>query len=659
MKILLRIHYITLPLLFLLPTILNAQKNHKWDKTIDPSPAIPEQFKDADAVMIYDSEKRQTYYEDYRFFSRNIIKRRIKIQTQRGLEKYARIFLPKKSGMHSAILDARTIKQDGTVVDLDAKNDIKAIELSDDDDFLDRSRYDVFSIPGVAIGDEIEIVSIQEGYTIKRGATVILHDFIPILKSTFSVETYNNGILVMATNRNDMAQPQTDNSLNKFSLTWSGTNLAGLYEERGNISARSLPHFIYELNLDRLYKNSAPPNIKSWKDLLHYNNREIFDVRIRKSRKFDEVFNAIMSTAKGDSELDKITAIQHYLNEVKLIKIPEKEASEGVEYFLKKKEGDYSMLMAMYKSLLEKMDIDYLLAAGRSKYVGPIELNFPTFLQITDYLFLLPDENGNSMVLPTKSRTRTYNINEIPLELYDTDIYMISPKDKELFQTVSLTGPSHKKSLRLRKQKAMVQLAEGKIQYKAEETFSGALSTRHRNRHYEALEEESMEEYLTNYLEDMDIAGVDTFSLSEQGPVSPYRYKLFYDFKTENQIVELEEKVYKLSIDNFLAHNIQKASKNRLLDYYPPHPYTDGYNYYIQFDQAVKLSNKENIDRKVDNEIGSFSLNVKQVNPTTILLSSKYIIKASRIPVEKVQQLIDLSEAAEKADNEGLILEVE
>lgn len=645
--------------LFLSSTSLFAQKDYKWDKEVKAAPAIPAEFQEADAVMIYDKQFRQTYLEDYRFFSRNIIKRRIKIQTQEGLDKYARIIIPKKSGMHIEQLDARAIKQDGSIVDLDAKNDIKAIELSDNDD-LDKTKYKVFSVPGVAVGDEIEMVCIQEGYTIEWGATVVLHQSIPVLKSEFAVESKNKGIVIMATSRNGMKDGKMEKNIGNVILTWRGENLPGLYEERGNISARTLPHFLYELNVDRLYQNSsrAAPNINSWSDLLHFYNENNFDVRIRKNKKFDEVYESIMSTATSTAKIHKLRAIQQYINEVKIEKIPDSEASEGVEYFLEKKTADFNTLIKMYKSLLEKMEVDYLFAAGRSKYDGPIDLRFPTYLQITDFLFLVPDAMGNSIILPTKSRYRSYGLNEIPLELYDTDIYIISPSDKKLFQSINLGDQGYKRNLRLRKTKAKVQLKAGTIQYAAEESISGALSTRFRNRHFNLVENGEMEEYLGDYLEDLKTASIDTFYLSKRPEKDPFRYKLHYKYQTDNQITALEDKVYMITFEHFLDHYLQRASANRMLDYNAPFAYTDGFSYYLEFDEKVKLSNKENLDLTMKNDIGTFLMNVKQVNPTTLLIKSKYTLMKSVIPVTQVQHLIDLMEMAEKADNEGLILEM-
>lgn len=645
-------------LLLCLFSVLNlyAQKDFKWSKTVEASPAIPAEFQEADAVMIYEKQLRQTKVEDYRFFSRNIIKRRIKIQTEKGLEEYGRIVIPKIQGMHIEKLDARTIKQDGTIVDLDAKTDIKSIELNDQDDYQKR-KYKIFSVQGVAVGDEIEMVCIQSGYTIQWGETVVLNQSIPVLKSDFSVESQDKGIIIVSLGKNGMPDAKNEKNLNSFTLTWSGKNLPGLYEERGNISARSLPHFIYELNADRLY--SVSPNIKNWSDLLHYMNDDFYDVRIRKKKKFDEQFEKIMATAESSAKIHRIRAVQKYLNEIELVKLDESEASEGVEYFLEKKKADFNILIKMYKSILDKMEIDYNIAAGRSKYVGPIDLGFPTYLQITDILFLLPDATGSSIVMPTKSKTRSYGLNEIPLELYDTEIYMINPKDKKMFQAVSLGDLGYKRNLRLRKIKGSVNLAEGKIKYNATETISGALSTRYRNSHYNRMENEKMKKHIEGYLEDQQIASLDTVYLSKPPKKDPFRYKLHYNYQTDNQLTKLEDKVYKLTMEHFLDHYIQRANINRLLDYYSPFAYSDGFSYYLEFDQAVKLSNKENLDLSVKNDIGSFVMNVKQVNPTTLLIKSKYILTTNMVAVEHVQSLIDIMDAAEKADNEGIIIELE
>ena len=650
--------FITVFLLCFYTTYSFSQKNYKWDKKVKESPAIPEIFSDADAVMIYYKETRETLLDDNRIFSRNIVKQKIKILTESGLKKYARIILPKKKGMKSSILDARTIKQDGSIVNLDAKKEIKSLEFTDADDFLDKSQYEIFSIPGVAVGDEVEIVAIRDGYTVERGAVVIPHKFIPILDLTFTVRSKHKDIGVDAINVNNMSMPQVVNYGDGTRVMWRIKNLHGLYEEIGNISAISLPHFIYELNFDRLYTDSAPPNIKSWKDLLHYANKEIYNVKIRKKGEFNKLFSQIISQANSESILDKLSAIQEYINEVDIVTLNSKEENKGLMYFLAEKKGDYATIIKMYKALLSQLEIDFRFGVGRAKYLGPIHLNFPSFFQISDFIFLVPEDSGY-IVLPIKSANRKFKINEIPVHLNDTKIHMISPGNKNLFRSTTLRGYTQKDNIQQRDHIASVSLESGKISYKRTESLSGALSTKYRNDHLDLMESNSMEEYLNSSLDDLLSTNVDSFDVSKPEQDFPFAYRLLFDFKTTNQIIQLDEKVYKIDLSNLLNHRLQKANENRLLDYYPPFRYSDGFSYEFKFESPINLVNKNNIDRTVSNNAGSFQISAEQVDSNTIILTSTYIIKQGKIKKEDIQNLLAITEEAMKADNEGLIVEVE
>jgi len=651
-----RINFTIIFICFICSTLM-AQKNYKWDRKIQASPDVPEMFSDADAVIVFYKETRETLLDNNRILSRNIVKQRIKIQTQSGLERYARILLPKIKGMKSIILDARTIKKNGEIVDLDAKSEIKSLEFTDEDDFLDKSKFDLFSIPGVAVGDEIEIVSIQDGYTIERGDVVIPHQFIPIMEITFTVQTKHKDIGVDAMNVNNMNMPQVVNYDNGTKVVWKAKNLPGLYEDKGNISALSLPHFIYQLNLDRLYRDSAPPNIKSWKDLMHYANKEYFDVNIRSKASLKNIANTILESADSDSKIDKLHAIQKYMNEVEKVKLNEQEESSGIEYFLEEKKGDYTTIIKMYKALLSQMGIPYRIGSCRSRGMGPIDLNFPSYFQITDFIFLIPEGDGY-FFLPIKSDNNSYNVNEAPLSLSDTKVHMISPGDKNLFRSVTLNGNDYKDNIRQINHLAVVSLENDSIFYERTETYAGALSTKHRNYHAYLKESKLLEEHVSENLISSNTT-LDSCSMSEPSQIFPYHYDLLFDFSTNDQITKLDEKIYKIDLSGNFNHQKLEASKNRLLDYYPAYKYSDGFVYAYKFEQPVKLINKENIDRSVRNNAGSFYVSVEQVNPTTIIIKSKYIIKQRRIKKEDIQDLIDITDESNKADNEGLIIEIE
>jgi len=159
---------ILLALILLFSLNLSAQRDYRWEKEYEPSPEIPAAFQQEDAVIIYTSEERQSRVINNAPFTRNIIKRRYKILTEKGLEEYTRFSVNRGNRMSIAILDARTRKASGEIVDLDAK-EIKELEYNAEKDLTDKGKYLLFSVPGVEVGDEVEIVVTYEGSTLLSG----------------------------------------------------------------------------------------------------------------------------------------------------------------------------------------------------------------------------------------------------------------------------------------------------------------------------------------------------------------------------------------------------------------------------------------------------------------------------------------------------------
>ncbi len=347
------------------------------------------------------------------------------------------------------------------------------------------------------------------------------------------------------------------------------------------------------------------------------------------------------------------------MNKVDYVKVIDKEASEGIEFFLENKKGDFNTFVRMYKALLEKFELPYYFAAARSKYWGPIDLDFPTSAQITDYLFLV-EVDGQTHALPIASQTRygvdRYSINEIPMELFGTSIYMIDVNDKEVFKSIRL--PENKKNNHIRKAKAKVNLQEGVIDYAMEESYGGAKSTVWRNDHYDLKKENKLAKELAEDLEDLKVKEVTDVELSDYPTEHPYNYDVKYKYQTDNQISEMEDKIYKISLENVFQHHIQKAKKDRLLDYYPPYRYNDTYTFMMEFDSKIKLSNKDNLNFSDMNPLAAYKLVVDQINETTIIVKSTYSIRSSQIKLEDIQKLIDVNLNADKGDNEGIIIEV-
>jgi len=317
-------------LLFGISNFLSAQKDYKWEKDPQPTEMIPETFKEMDAVMIYEHEELQSKFDQ----SRKIIQRRIKIQTELGLERYARIVMPKQKYMGIAILDARTIKQDGTVVDLKAK-DIKSIDIVSEDDIFDKDEYYLFKVPGVEVGDEIEMICVYEGYAYYTGGTVTLHSYLPTINSKYTLRI-NNGLPFTAARYNNMPEPVVDNTLNEFSCTWMAKNLPGLFDQRSAIPYNSIPYTIFDISVPKTGRKKQT----QWAGLVKEIDTDHSDIRIRSNKKLDAIYEKIIGDKAGASNYEKAVVVHNYINtEMVIMNIPESEQSNGIEFFLEEKKS--------------------------------------------------------------------------------------------------------------------------------------------------------------------------------------------------------------------------------------------------------------------------------------------------------------------------------
>lgn len=631
--------------------LLKAQKDYKWEKNAQPTETIPEAFKDQDAVMIYEHEELQSKFD----LSRKIIKRRIKIQTELGLEKYARIVMPKQQYMGISILDARTIKQDGSVVDLKAK-DIKAIDVVSEDDIFEKDEYYLFKVPGVEVGDEIEMICIYEGYAYYTGGTVSLHSYLPVLKAKYTLRI-NNGLPFTAARYNDMPKPVVDNTLNEFRCIWTAKNLPGLYDQRWAIPLNSIPYTIYDISVPKTGRKKQT----QWAGLVKEIDKDHSDIRIRSKKKLNAIYEKIIGDKSSASKYEQAVAVHNYINkEMRIMNIPDEEQSNGIEYFLEEKKANSTIIFQIYKNLMEHLDLNYSLAIGRNRYYRDFHVDFPSSYQITNYLFLIENDKKELQIFPLKSRWTYFEVNEIPTRLEGTTLYAMDMQEKDSLRYFKIPFSDYKQNKRLRKIRATVDLETKEMAHTVTENMTGAVSTQIRHFYDKASKDGDLEKTFEKILDER-IPGAIFKSISngEMSNKPPFKYQLDYEYELKNKITKLDDDVFKIDIENWFSHNIQPVkAEGRVLDYHPMNSSIDAYNYYVEFKRPVKLANKENLDIKISNEVGSYELIVNQIGDNAISIRSKYIIKLNHITVDKVQLLDDLNQAARKADAEGVLIQL-
>jgi len=637
---------------------LSAQRDYRWEKEYEPSPEIPAQFQQEDAVIIYTSEERQSRVINGAPFTRNIIKRRYKILTEKGLKDYTRFSVERGNRMSIAILDARTRKASGEIVDLEAK-EIKELEYNAEKDLTDKGKYLLFSVPGVEVGDEVEIVVTYEGSTLLSGGNVFLHQNLPTLKSEFQLFV-DEKIIIFNAALNGMTKPKVETPNDHYRFTWSAENLPGLYDARNAIPGNTLPYLIYSFDYSRFYGSLPPAVPNDWRELI-LDLTDRLDLKTN-SKKLDAMMQEILGDKIDASKIEQANIVHQYFNEnITLKRLAENEKSGYVDTYFKNKVADWTALVSMYDAAFKWIGLNYYFGTGRSKYLGPILLSFPTDYQITDYFYAVEEENGAMHIYMPKENNKKWQADEIPSNLRNTRVYILSMKDKETFKQLDFQNNRFNQNQMLFKGKADINLAEGTMKHILQESISGEISMEYRDRVYAANRKDELAENATRKWQDkIPNAQVSDVKLSDYPTENPYKYKIDYKVETPEQISEIETGIYKIQVGNCLTHNVLEVQKRkRLLDYCPDYAFMEAYNYVLNLSDNATLQNKANVDVKVDNEVGIFELMVNQVKPNMLSVRSRYVIKVNSIAPDKMQLLYDLNEAAAAAGSAEIIVSQE
>ena len=643
--------------IFSLHTFLFSQKDYKWPAVQSVTRDIPAQFANADAVILRQYEERESKTDPATgLFSRNIIKRRVKILTTKGIDTYARIVIPQKDNMVIEVLDARTIKQDGTVVDLNA-SDIRELEFSDFN-LSDTYRYRLFAVPGLEVGDEFEMICIQSGTTIELRDDVYLHTYLPVLHTEF-VLNVDKQFLVYSNYYNAMPKPQVTENLSEIRIAWQLKNLDGLYDERYTIPALSLPFLMYEISLEALLPTEVRPKPDTWLELMKivhsYLNRAM---RINKARMRTHV-QAALGNKTYNSTLDHIKHLHHFINDHFTIRpVSDKEKENTLDYFFEKRIADQEILILFYKFIFEEYKQKYYIAAGRSRYAGPFRTDFPSLLQISDIAFVA--EAGaviHTFFPPTPYST--FAMDEVPPYLQGTPLFLISPDNTKDFKSLDLPKTHYKNNTYKHQAKVGIFARTDSCSFTCKDVMAGAVSSHKRHRYMHVNQENLTEMLAKNLSERLPGCTLTSASMPKTSVKPPFSCDIEYTFVAANPVVRLDENLYKIPLNHCVRHALfPVVSSHRLLDYHPPFSGREIHAVLFEFDEAIQIIEHSSHQYKMSNDIGDYMLSITQINERSIIVRSELVLKVDVIPASQMQKYIDLLETAQYVEKIEVVVKM-
>jgi hypothetical protein len=323
---------------------------------------IEKEFENESAVFVKDSRKLEIVpTKDGASFYTSFHKI-IRINDEKGLESFNKIYIPVSAYMEIVSIKARAINHFGKVIDVQPD----AIKDYTDDD---NQQYKIFAIDGLGNGSEVEYM-----YTMKRspyffGKETFQMRF-PVQGAELEIVT-PAGIKFEAKAYNSQSQPEekTDDSKGVRIIYFSSKNIPAYTEEKYAMIGPALLQVQYKLS----YTQSKGMNTRmfTWSELAK-SVYEIYNDFTKKEKEAANWFYKKVDVKDGDNEEQKIRKIEHY---VKLnIKTGEDVDGDDFDDFDKIKQNKIASTRGICRltaAMLQKAGIPYevVITGDRGKYL--------------------------------------------------------------------------------------------------------------------------------------------------------------------------------------------------------------------------------------------------------------------------------------------------
>jgi Domain of Unknown Function with PDB structure (DUF3857) len=624
-------------------------KDHKWFKARAHT-VIPDSLMSEDAVMIYNN---QYIYNDIvdisssKFSSKRTVMQKIKILTKKGLEDYSKVFVNIYPKEHIKVVDARTIKPNGKTINLKSK-DIK--QLTFKSRFYQDSRFQQlrFSIPGVEVGDEVEIIYTVKSGTLNQGGDIIMNSYLPCISASV---TYGSSKAFVHEFKmyNGMSKFVNQSTQTNTTLVWRMSNLKSIGNEYRAIYTNHIPYIRYVLRRYSDGYNSIDISTNNWDNLYKKYKTYYNDPTFINGTSFIKGFIQKFKTQNPTANNTQIfMEIHQYIYDNIDVQILENGKDQRLlRYYVENKVINNYNLYMLYEQLFKMLEIKHYICFGRNKYAGILERSFvaPHVIQHDFYSF--NDGDQLHFVYPSLSYKK-YLLDELPLSIRGTKIMMISDGKKGSIFTdsreVKIPMSSPEKNYTLKKIDMKINSPSDSIFNSTSSTvLSGIYSTIYRQSHLKKIEENDFEFY-SSFISENEIK-IDSLYMSNIKVNSPYNYTLNSTQQFPLQFSKIDDNLYNLNMSQlFSISNLYASDKKRHLNYYTRYMYSDNTIVKFNFDQNIKIENIENLNNlSMENDFGSLKINIEQVNEKSLIINVSYKIKKEILNSGDYQWLRDLN----------------
>lgn len=628
-----------------------AQTDVEW-MNADPVLPVDEEYTQYNAYLIY-------HKVTYTFRAGTLIQQihdRIKVNTYAGVEEVIRYRFSELTASKILALDARTIKRNGIVVDLNA-HDIKRnfYESILYPDAKWRAQTISWAVPGLEPGDDFEII--YSGENLTGGifsADIMPNTYLPCKMARIDISV---GINLKATirERNGAPKPMsTDFSTDNFSLVdrqWTFWNLKNTLGHNFSCPKSTYPYLELIVLPERTF---GPVNFTAgsipWDFYCKVLIEKYSEVYRQKNthQSYLEDYLKKMSASKVYADSFEIfKAFYNHVMDTIVIRdlIPvEAESSQG--YYLYKNFADEDELRRLIFKAMVILKLPIYYGVSREKLDGTIHEDFIPFHVLEEGFFAVPDKQGVMHVFFCGDKSGKYFADEVPAEFLNATALMARALDKNYskidVKKMVLTELDPTKNIRSTNARIRVLTEKLDCEISGTISLSGDFSTNYRAALSESFKPTTSQyfDYVRNGLH------ADTLIPVTQSTGFPYDTKYSLTSTGNTLIHPVAENMFSIRLSELVQPLVYSAfneleTAERPLSFLFPFTFSDFFTYYIEFPFNVSLVNADILAYSLEEEFGKKDLSITMVKPNIISVRSKLSITLGDISAEKYPDLKD------------------
>jgi hypothetical protein len=583
---------------------------------------------------------------------------RIKINALSAIEPSSIVSFPAQKGRIIKQINARTIKTDGTIKNFLMKDIVQLPSQELHDPFL--PVFDSFKIPQIEVGDEVEYLFILEYPQALESGIISMYNFFPSMSTTFCFKSPPGKKVAF---RSSSIIDSTVGKVWTEYLLYKLKNCPGIGDTyAANVSAISpILQFNTTYQFTEYY---AAPYDHNYRSTFYINDwiavRETFihdeikNVRKLQPYKHQSFVGYMMrwnESHRNYTDDQKIFWLQNFINDsLLLVELQGEESNSSLMYYILNKKIDTKNIHNLIQQFLLQAGISYNICFGRNRYEGPVNFLGPTRAMVTDIYYVAQSNAGEWHYIFPPTNQRRYYVDEIPVYLGAT-ISVWKPdnilhEEKPFANSMFGLIPSNPVSTNVRTFSNFVQVdlnsATWAIQQK--EKLQGDFSTLLRSKDDAILK--------TRFAKSYPKVVYDSLQIKVDKNVFPFEHVSQGGGQIKSLIQNSSDDQYSISLSDIRAHYIIHTSgAERQLNFLLPFKYTDIQKVYLQFTEPIEVLNGESLNFTSENEFATYTLSLKKISETVILLESLVEIRKQILEPEQAKLFHQLNQQIKSTQN--------